>query len=112
MHSSLAAYIAAHRERVHCLLSADAIHYLSSPPEYITDLLDRLPDSPQAHNLRELYAYLADKDKTEDVANRLIAAILRLSHSKWRNPYANNGTAVSTGNSRQRFGRAPGDPTL
>ncbi len=62
--------------------------------------------------MRELNAYLADKDKTEDVGNRLIAAILRLPHSKRRNPYANNGTAASTGNSRQRFGRAPGDPTV
>lgn len=104
---SASAYIAAHRERHDRLLSADHSHYLASYPAYISDILHGLPSTPAAHNLRELYAFQKDEGKNVEMANRLIAAVLRLpiEQKPRRVSRAFHGTP-------SRYNRKPGDPSI
>ncbi len=76
------AYITAHSDRHDRMLPADASRFLSSSAGFIRDLLEGLPITPYTHTIFEKYDYMDDKDKTNEEASRISAAILRLPHRR------------------------------
>lgn len=113
-HNSAAAYVAAHHLRHDRLLSASAEHYLASSPAFVSDVLQGLPRTAEAHALREIYERLPDDEVDQKTANNLLAAVLRLPPPKRAlSGNSRNATAgAATTSGRSRYGRRPGDPSI